>query len=64
VLQATIAAVRNSPSGGYVKILVGGPALAHSGDLPRELGADGYAATAAEAVAVGRQLVGLPAACG
>jgi MerR family transcriptional regulator, light-induced transcriptional regulator len=59
-LEETIAVVRQSPYGARVKILVGGPALADSGDLPHELGADAYAATAAEAVAVARQLLDLP----
>lgn len=58
-LHATIAAVRNSAQARSVKILVGGPALAPSCGQFRELGADGYAAAADEAVAVGRQLVGL-----
>lgn len=62
-LEQAIATVRRSACGERVKILVGGPALAHSGDLPRELGADAYAATAAEAVAEGRRLLGLPAGC-
>jgi methanogenic corrinoid protein MtbC1 len=59
-LRDTIEAVRSLQRDMPVKILVGGLALSSLGDLPQQFGADATAATAAEAVAVGNQLVGLP----
>ena len=58
-VKTTIQAVRDGVQAAEVKILLGGRAFADPEDLPNELGADGYAADAAEAVALGRQLVGL-----
>jgi len=58
-VKTTIQAVRGSVRGTEVKILLGGRAFTDSDDLPKQLGADGYAADAVEAVALGRQLVGL-----
>jgi MerR family transcriptional regulator, light-induced transcriptional regulator len=58
-VQQTISDVRDCNRGSLVKILVGGVAFAGSGDLAQRIGADSYAANAAEAVAIGRRLVGL-----
>jgi methanogenic corrinoid protein MtbC1 len=58
-LARTIRAVRQSPRGSKVKILVGGRGFAGTPDLAAELGADGYADDPANAVALGRKLVGL-----
>jgi len=55
----TIEAVRRSARGTKVKILLGGRALANLDGLPKELGADGYAADPIAAVVLGRQLAGL-----
>jgi len=55
--RATIEAVRGL-EGRDVKVMVGGMAFADAPDLWRRLGADGYAATATEAVAVGERLAG------
>lgn len=60
-VKATIQAVRAAPCGDAVKILVGGLAFCESESLPSEMGADGYAASADQAVRLGGQLVGLPA---
>ncbi len=51
---------RSDPKTREVPILIGGRALHRRGDLWRELGADGCATGAADAVAIGRSLVGLP----
>jgi methanogenic corrinoid protein MtbC1 len=58
-VKSTIQAVRSGPRGDVVKILAGGLAFADSGNLPQDLGADGYAANPDEAVRLGSQLVGL-----
>lgn len=58
-LKKTIQAVRRSPRGDQVKILVGGGGLAGAGDLAAEYGADAYAADPVEAVRLGNALVGL-----
>jgi len=57
--KTTIQAVRSGARGTEVKILLGGRAFTDPNDLPTELGADGYAADAAKAVALGRQFVDL-----
>lgn len=57
--KTAIRAVRDSARGAKVKILLGGGAFRDSDDLPRELGADGYAADAVAALTLGRKLVGL-----
>lgn len=57
-VKETIRAVRDSQRGDAVKILVGGHGLADPGDLPQQLGADGYAADPVEAVALASRLVG------
>lgn len=57
-VQACVEAVRRGQR--PVKILVGGTAFDGQGDLALELGADRYGATAEEAIAAGRELVGLP----
>ena len=59
IVRNTIQAVRAGPRGDVVKILVGGLAFAESGDLPEQLGADGYAPNPVEAVKLGRQLAGI-----
>lgn len=58
--RSTIQAVRGGPRGDAVKILAGGLAFADSGDLAKEMGADGYAPDPEEAVRLGCRLVGLP----
>lgn len=58
-VRTAIEAIRESPRGNEVKILLGGRALDDSDNLPTELGADGYASHPLEAVSFGRQLVGL-----
>ncbi len=57
--KKTIQAVRASERGEIVKVLIGGQAFMTAEDLSQELGADGYAGNAAEAVVLGRHLVGL-----
>ncbi len=57
IVKATIAAVRARERGGAIKILVGGQAFVSAPDLWRELGADGFGATATEAVALAAGLV-------
>jgi methanogenic corrinoid protein MtbC1 len=57
LLQETIAKVRASDADGRVKIIVGGHALNSSKNLWRNVGADGYAANAEEAVRLAKQLV-------
>ena len=57
--KTTIQAVRGGARSAEVGILVGGGAFEDSAGLAEELGADGYAADAAEAVTLGRRLVGL-----
>lgn len=59
-VKSTIQAIRSSPRGNAVKILVGGLAFAESGNLAVEMGADGYAADPDEAVRLGGELAGLP----
>jgi len=56
-----IDAVRSAPGCERVRILVGGAAFAAVPDAWRDLGADAYAASAAEAVERGTELVGNPA---
>ena len=56
-LRDTIAAVRAGERGNRVKILAGGLALADHPELAAQFGADGYAATAVEAVQLGNALV-------
>ncbi|MBN2292608.1 MAG: cobalamin-dependent protein [Pirellulales bacterium] len=58
-VKRTIQAVKNSTRDGAVKIMLGGRAFKYAEDLPKELGADAYAADPKEAVNLGRQLVGL-----
>ena len=58
-VKTTIQAVRGSARATEVKILLGGRAFTDPNDLPKELGADGYAADPSEAVALGRKLLGL-----
>jgi len=58
-VKSTIQAVRSGPRDNDVKIIVGGRAFADAGNLPGEIGADGYAADPEEAVRLGRRLVGL-----
>jgi methanogenic corrinoid protein MtbC1 len=59
-LEETVSAIRASRQGAAVKILVGGCGLAGNPDLAKSQGAHGFAANAIEAVARGRELVGLP----
>ncbi len=59
----TTAAIRGLPDR-EVKVLVGGIAFAEAPELWQQLGADGYAATAAEAVALAANLVGLKSSAG
>jgi len=58
-VKTTIQDVRGSARDTEVKILLGGRAFTDPDDLPKELGADGFAADPRRAVALGRQLVGL-----
>jgi len=58
-VKETIEAVRAAERGRRVKVLVGGLAFAGTDGLPGRLGADGYAAHPAEAVGLGRRLVGI-----
>ena len=58
-LQKTIDAVREAEIENQPKILVGGLAFADVSDLAEQLGADGYSASPQDAVAVGRNLLGL-----
>ncbi len=53
-VRETIQAVRNLPEN-ECKIMVGGMAFAEVPELWRKLGADGYAATASEALALGQR---------
>jgi MerR family transcriptional regulator, light-induced transcriptional regulator len=55
-LKRTIERVRRADRGEAVKILVGGHGLAGFGDLAVALGADGFAADPAEAVALGNAM--------
>ena len=55
-LRRAIAEIR-ATAGTGVKIMVGGNGLNGAPDLWRELGADGYATTADEALAVADELV-------
>ncbi len=58
-VRDTILAIRQYPATQHVKILVGGSAFTGVADLAERFGADGYAATAGEAVQIGKGLVGL-----
>ena len=60
-LRATIVAVRRTPQGATVRILVGGQAFDQAAGLATELGADGYAADPEQAVCLGNSLVGATA---
>jgi methanogenic corrinoid protein MtbC1 len=57
--EDTIAAIRSTPRGATVKVLVGGPAFGRSTHTWNEIGADAYAADANQAVLIGAKLVGL-----
>lgn len=57
-----ITRVRDASDLRHVKILVGGRPFGVAGDLWRKIGADGCATDAEQAVRLGRELVGLPAA--
>ena len=59
-LRETVAAIRNSDRGKAVKILVGGRAFGGCSETAVRLGADAYASTAQEAVAVAASLFDLP----
>lgn len=59
-LRETIAAIRNCDRGEAIKILVGGRAFGGCSETAVCLGADAYAATAQEAVAVAASLFELP----
>lgn len=54
-VRQTIEAVR-AEKGSSAKVIVGGPIFAEASDLWRKLGADGYAASIAEAEPLGRRL--------
>lgn len=56
-LAETIDEVRGAPRAADVRILVGGPPFQRLADLWRDVGADGFAETAAQAAGVARQLV-------
>lgn len=56
VVEETVAVLRRAAA---VKIMVGGSAFAESPDLWRRLGADGYAESATDAVALGAELTGV-----
>lgn len=59
-LRETIAAVRKTDRGEAIKILAGGRAFGGCSDTAVQLGADAYAATPQEAVAVAASLFDLP----
>ncbi len=61
-VRDTIFAVHHYGPSKHVKILVGGPAFIGVTDLAERFGADGYAATASDAVQLGNHLVGLDTA--
>jgi len=61
-VAALIAAVRREPACAHVKIIVGGSPFKIAPDLWQKIGADGFAADAAAAVALGNQLTGFPRA--
>ena len=56
---ALIERVRDAPDLRHVKILVGGRPFSVAGSLWQQLGADGCASDAREAIAVGRRLLGM-----
>jgi methanogenic corrinoid protein MtbC1 len=58
-VEDTIASVRAQEAGQRCKVLVGGPAFLEADVLWREIGADGYAQSAQDAVSVGARLVGV-----
>lgn len=58
-LQESIEAIR-AVSGNDVKVLVGGHVFIDTPELWKSTGADGFAATAGDAVACGAELLGLP----
>lgn len=58
-LRSLVRSLRETPLGQDVKILVGGRAFGLVPDLWRDLGADGFAESLGEAVALGSRLVGL-----
>lgn len=58
-VEDTIACVRGHEAGQRCKVLVGGPAFLGADVLWREIGADGYAQSAQDAVCVGARLVGV-----
>ena len=57
-VRQTIDAVRVAERGAEVKILLGGLVFTRSPDLAAKMGADGFARSPSEAIAVGRELVG------
>jgi methanogenic corrinoid protein MtbC1 len=58
-VRSTIQAVRSVDRRNAVKIIVGGLAFADQEDLPKEVGADGYAANPIDAVHLAEELVGI-----
>ena len=58
-VRAMIDEIRRDPRVAAIPIIVGGRALAGTGELWRELGADGTASGLTDVVEVGRRLVGL-----
>ena len=60
-LEQTITAIRATPQGTTVKILVGGLGMMNDPQLAKSLGADVFAANALDAVGCGNALVGLSA---
>jgi len=58
-VKATIQALRQAARGDDLKIMIGGRAFIDPDELPKELGADGYAPDPRQAVSLGRKLVGL-----
>jgi methanogenic corrinoid protein MtbC1 len=62
-VEETIIGVREAEAEAVrcAKIIVGGPAFSHTGDLWREMGADAIAQLPREAVAAGMKLMGLKA---
>jgi methanogenic corrinoid protein MtbC1 len=60
VTEDTIAATRSHPKGRSARIIVGGPAFQHAENAWREMGADGYARSAIDAVRTAHEMFALP----
>jgi MerR family transcriptional regulator, light-induced transcriptional regulator len=60
-VEATVQGLRSAETEQTrkVKVIVGGPAFSHTGDLWREIGADALCASPGDALATGKRLLGL-----